>query len=605
MSNPPKASSLISPNAINRALGILLEDLESNREEWDIGEQTSTTSTRSDLLDREAKRLELALSAFQYQIRHDIAKIRHQRNKLAPIHRIPAELLQHIFLLKIPDYHALFSTSAIHDEYMDLRIYEGEKAGMDWREINIYPEIINMITACSRWYHLGLSMPQLWSCLDSRDSLDMTQAALGRSRHAPLHIWLLGDMNQYKRGEEFMNLVSPHLYRWRSLIILSPAFTLLRHLVIDSRSAPLLRKLVTHHSSETINVPQMIIQISPVLRDIHLGRVDRQFNLNSLSGLINLSLNHYGRREPGEITGEQLESILSSSPLLETIFLGPAVNSRGDLTPFSVTLSNLKSITLYVMEANPICTILSSIFTNQDNDFKVNIGRTFPASQGDVTATRNRHGSLIDIATKTITWILLVRSSGWMGFWRTIAGKEKLGVRSIILDTPYILFRSLYTGTSSSSPNLNGNLKITSMEIDWGLQFETDAMNGELHLYPYLEHLSISLNGYGQAKVQWIVQHVCFPSDEDNPQGLTLPQLKSLTLKGLNGLKILDNLVKARYGPSEVDLMSSPLFRGLARFTVHLVHPSDDDSKMELESYFRSRNVQFEVMGRTRVDIVI
>ncbi|KAG8954817.1 hypothetical protein FRC03_011350 [Tulasnella sp. 419] len=98
---------------------ILLEDLESNREEWDIVDYTSTISNTFDQFDRQVKRFELALSAFQYQVRHEIAKIRYQRNTIAPIHRIPAELLQYIFLLRISDYHALLSPSGVHEEFMD------------------------------------------------------------------------------------------------------------------------------------------------------------------------------------------------------------------------------------------------------------------------------------------------------------------------------------------------------------------------------------------------------------------------------------------------------------------------------------------------------
>ncbi|KAG8954818.1 hypothetical protein FRC03_011351 [Tulasnella sp. 419] len=132
------------------------------------------------------------------------------------------------------------------------------------------------------------------------------------------------------------------------------------------------------------------------------------------------------------------------------------------------------------------------------------------------------------------------------------------------------------------------------MEID--RRDEIYPMNGSLHFYPYLEHLSISVHGHSLASVQRPMRHMCFPSDEHTPQGLALPQLRSFTLKGLEELSILDGLVKAKYGSSEADLMDSPLFRELAIFTIHLVHPSDERLKMELESYFRSRNVQFKVV---------
>ncbi|KAG8948985.1 hypothetical protein FRC03_000521 [Tulasnella sp. 419] len=118
----------------------------------------------------------------------------------------------------------------------------------------------------------------------------------------------------------------------------------------------------------------------------------------------------------------------------------------------------------------------------------------------------------------------------------------------------------------------------------------------ELHLYPYLEHLTISIHEYGRADIQSVMQDICFPLNGNNPHGSFLPQLKSFTLKNLKRLSILDEMIKARYGPSQVDLMDSPSFRELVVFSVQFLDPIEEGLMTELESYFCSRKVKFDVV---------
>ncbi len=102
-----------------------------------------------------------------------LRKLRTRRNTLAPISKIPAELLAEIFILAKP-----------------LDTPYPEDLEKHYRDIDEIRGWLNVACVCQNWRNVALNAARMWNRLDLCSIKDLEWAAkvLARSQHAPLHV---------------------------------------------------------------------------------------------------------------------------------------------------------------------------------------------------------------------------------------------------------------------------------------------------------------------------------------------------------------------------------------------------------------------------------
>ncbi|THV01388.1 hypothetical protein K435DRAFT_655326, partial [Dendrothele bispora CBS 962.96] len=161
---------------------------------------TSDNAQVTELIDRAGTEL----TAYQTEIaslrsrialltrKHDMMKshIEKARSLLAPVRKLPNEILVEIFMLLV-----------------------------DARP-NFDPPVF--VKVCKRWFSLALSTPRLWSIspLYIDQTLIQVKQWLRLSRTIPLHITLQSDqMTRTSHREQILQEVFAHSTRWKSLRI--------------------------------------------------------------------------------------------------------------------------------------------------------------------------------------------------------------------------------------------------------------------------------------------------------------------------------------------------------------------------------------------------
>ncbi|KAG9045883.1 hypothetical protein FS837_005514 [Tulasnella sp. UAMH 9824] len=143
------------------------------------------------------------------------AWLRH-RNSLAPIYRLPAELLELIF------HFVLFASSG--------------------RRRRQYVARLNALRSVSwKWHDIINGAPPFWTQLSSRDHINFTREALQRSQAHPLQLKYVGKLWIVETGS-FWKDVSVHRERWEHVAVQSPEWMVARYYI--SISAPRLKRLV-------------------------------------------------------------------------------------------------------------------------------------------------------------------------------------------------------------------------------------------------------------------------------------------------------------------------------------------------------------------------
>lgn len=141
--------------------------------------------------------------------------LRH-RNSLAPIHRLPVELLEIIF------HFVLFASSG--------------------RRRRRYVARLNALRSVSwKWHNIIDGAPPFWTQLSSRDHIDFTREALQRSQAHSLQLKYIGE--PWKEGTApFWEDVFVHLERWEHVAVQSPHGMVIKQYL--STPAPRLKGLV-------------------------------------------------------------------------------------------------------------------------------------------------------------------------------------------------------------------------------------------------------------------------------------------------------------------------------------------------------------------------
>ncbi|KAK7043378.1 hypothetical protein R3P38DRAFT_3177676 [Favolaschia claudopus] len=148
------------------------------------------------------------------------------RNALAPIHRLPNEILANIFASCMP--HELF------DVVDPIGITpEQEVDGIShWH-------LLQLAKVCARWHRVAMGTPQLWSSIAVRTDLwsecgispetllALVEAALDRGQNCPLNLMIRAS----EHVESILELVTRHAHRWQAVNLLNVDHgDLVRHL---------------------------------------------------------------------------------------------------------------------------------------------------------------------------------------------------------------------------------------------------------------------------------------------------------------------------------------------------------------------------------------
>ena len=250
--------------------------------------------------------------------------IRSLKNKLAPIHRIPPEVLT-----LVPDYWG------------------------EWKW-NKVPDVIPLTHVCRAWREMFLSRSSLWTTFYCKNA-DKTRAYLERSRSSPIEL-------QINRED----VLSPHD---PLLQVIPHATSRLKHLSVRatpksidditihlSRPAPLLEFLsVDYHrvsgpASKSTLPPSLFNGDLSSLRTLHLLHVRTELPWRNMANLTSFVL--WGGL-PGESPIGQLLDFFESAPSLKSVELISAIPASGAQSGRLVSLGCLEWMVIQGREPCP------------------------------------------------------------------------------------------------------------------------------------------------------------------------------------------------------------------------------------------------------------
>jgi hypothetical protein len=231
--------------------------------------------------------------------------VRSIKNSLAPINRIPLEVLS-----LIPSY----CPKDDEDE-----------------------QLVTLTHVCRGWRNMFVSHPPLWTRLDFMN-IDQTRTYIQRSQSSPLHLHLDSDP-----ADDVFAPVIPHINRLKSLTI--NAFTLPSVLTHIHSHAPLLEALsigIHIDGGEVLDGTLFNGDISS-LRELHLRGVTLPFSLSSLSNLRVLALLTTFRT----YSTTEILDLFEVAPLLHRVHLQCSLSDSSDAPPKRiVSLHHLKNLTI-------------------------------------------------------------------------------------------------------------------------------------------------------------------------------------------------------------------------------------------------------------------
>jgi hypothetical protein len=203
------------------------------------------------------------VNALEQDASEVLGLVRSLKNSLAPINRIPPEVLS-----LIPDYH--------------------DKRRLD-------QNLIALTHVCRSWRDIFTSRSSLWTKLDFTN-VDKTRTYIQRSRSSPLEIHLEASTGYGDYRDDAFSLVIPHLHRLKSLTISANFLPdILRHFRYH---APLLEKLAIDINGSFNPVLDSTLFNGDLssLRELRLGGVITHLPWNNMTNLKVLNLSS---RPPG------------------------------------------------------------------------------------------------------------------------------------------------------------------------------------------------------------------------------------------------------------------------------------------------------------------
>ncbi|KDQ17437.1 hypothetical protein BOTBODRAFT_144251 [Botryobasidium botryosum FD-172 SS1] len=192
--------------------------------------------------DREIEVHEFAIKAIKSYATEKIRLHQHHRNLLAPIHRLPSELISLIFQFAVTDS----SPSPFQADISATKRVPLNVAGVS-----------------KRWRQVALDTPRIWAKIDMR-STSLVPLFLERSKGAPLDI--------ETRSADIMALCEPHIGRWRALRALIATKEAPSWLLAPAPKLEILN--LAHDFSRSLTrseaISELFMNRTPCLRELNL-----------------------------------------------------------------------------------------------------------------------------------------------------------------------------------------------------------------------------------------------------------------------------------------------------------------------------------------------
>lgn len=266
--------------------------------------------------DKTARRLCEGLAATT----HDLL-VRH--NDLAPINRLPIEVLQKIFR-KGNEPSRLSNVPAVYDHKFKVCV----------------------TSVCTRWRHAAIADTELWSVVElPGDPLEVVRLSLERSKDQPLTIVSKASSEWHK------DIISQHMARIRSLTIECPPGTYALIEQIFTQPAPLLEDLTLRRRMNIANEVYSALSNFPFprLRSLTLIKCRLPWSRGVYTGLKKLTIvfNHTKHEKD-----EDILTLFVDSPGLEhvSLRLGSDYSRLLAPTPKAKVSKRIKMISLRTLE---------------------------------------------------------------------------------------------------------------------------------------------------------------------------------------------------------------------------------------------------------------
>jgi len=257
----------------------------------------------------------------------EIRKLKSRRNTLAPISRLPPEILSNIFMLCVTDNDGHFTVTPYR-----------------WSWITISH-------ICRHWRNVALECSSLWCHLDFSKP-DWIPEMLNRSKVAPLSVKIRNEHYFSKKSLDALNAAFQHMYRIKELDLCVPAGDFEDMLCDITQAAPCIHTLSVSSKpsslftlARTISLPQDFLSgDAPSLTHLELRDVHLPWGSSLLKNLTCLKIFHSGTTFRPSL--EQLVEILSCMPSLGTLELQNVLPTTRSLLSTEVVLSHLCDIRL-------------------------------------------------------------------------------------------------------------------------------------------------------------------------------------------------------------------------------------------------------------------
>lgn len=256
-------------------------------------------------------------------------------NLLAPIQRLPEELL-------VPIFHEVIEDAAYCQR-------------QGWHNV-----IFTLGTVCKHWRNICMATPQLWAYIDIYDSRGMHRH-IHRSKNVPLKVysnartWFSESVysNAQALGKHMHRVTTMALHLHRSTLSVlpglwdAPAPELERLSLVQTSTGT---AMLVHPTPWNFMNDQPFASITPKLRTLHLDRVSFPLSSTIFAGLRHLSLQHQHAAAINN-SPHALLTMLSSSAQLESLTLVnaiPTINTNPSQLGHvgTIQLLNLRTLSL-------------------------------------------------------------------------------------------------------------------------------------------------------------------------------------------------------------------------------------------------------------------
>ncbi|KDQ19969.1 hypothetical protein BOTBODRAFT_382777 [Botryobasidium botryosum FD-172 SS1] len=255
-------------------------------------------AARSDL-DREIEAVEIAFRAYEAYSLRELKGLCLRRNRLAPISRLPNEILSSAFRLVVQSFR---------------KYTEGIRA------------LFTISSVCRAWRDVALECPMLWTRLE-RSPPPLLSLFLARSKQAPLDI-VFGEELKYSPEDDLskhIDLTSLHAHRWGTVILRYLSFDEIARSLLPP--APHLEVLDLHcgphpyapGSGSLYRFPHPFADHTPSLRELTLGAILIPSMHPIYCNLVKLGLRMIEYGKPDLL--RELFQVFEASPLLEELNL--------------------------------------------------------------------------------------------------------------------------------------------------------------------------------------------------------------------------------------------------------------------------------------------